>query len=184
MVSQPQTVRTFHPSSRSCFVTSWSRRLFFPIFCFQNRTLEEGRCPREQECPCQKHPLTNTTLRLEGNTRSGVPVKSFRCSLKRYPSRWSIDRIKSSGPVSRPRMRDIMRLRCSGGNMSIDVGTFGVGQGLTLPEYRLSIKRKRNLLSPPPCFSSPKRISSNQGSGYARYTYQRSPPVRPTHLVP
>ena len=100
------------------------RCLFFPIFCFQNRTLEEGRCPREQGSPMPKHPLTNTTLRLEGNTRSGVPVKSFRCSLKRYPSRWSIDRIKSSGPVSRPRMRDIMRLRCSGGNMSIDVGNF------------------------------------------------------------
>ena len=59
-----------------------SRAWLRPIFLAQYAgRVETWAVP--QPCPCQKQPCTKMTLQRPGNTRSGEPGKSRRCSLNR-----------------------------------------------------------------------------------------------------
>ncbi len=55
-----------------------------------------------------------------GSTMSGLPGRSRRCSLKRYPIAGSADLTRNSGLVFLPLTRDMISLRFSGANMSFD----------------------------------------------------------------
>ena len=97
-----QTVSTFHPSFRSRRWARSSRPRFKAILRAQKSTFEDGSRPRGQQCPCQKQPFTKITLFRAGKTISGVPGRSFRCSLNRKPRRCSTERTDSSGGVPDP----------------------------------------------------------------------------------
>ena len=106
-----QTIRTFQPSLRSCRRTVRSRFLLRSSLLIQYLRLVEGiRCPLWQRCWCQKQPLTKMIFLREGKTRSGLPGRSCRCNLKRYPIEWSSFRTTSSGEVSCDRTRAMIWL--------------------------------------------------------------------------
>jgi hypothetical protein len=77
----------------------------FPVnFVSQNSVRVRGTRNRLHPCRCQKHPCINITARNFGNTRSGVPGKSFTCNLNRYPLACNRRRTINSGLVSRDRI--------------------------------------------------------------------------------
>src|ERR1700733_2637156 len=84
-ILHPQTTRTRQPAARNCLFTRASRWMFFVILFLQNTTFDKGGRPRGHLWPCQKQPWMKMTMRLVGNTISGVPGKSFLWILKRYP---------------------------------------------------------------------------------------------------
>ena len=79
-------------------------------------------------CRCQKHPWTNITVLNRGRTISGLPGRSFRCNLKRYPFLCNIERIASSGFVLLPRIRDIISERLA----LVRISTIKSGQRVKL----------------------------------------------------
>ena len=87
---------------------------------------EKHELPHLHPCPCQKQPCTKTTLRREGNTMSGVPGRSRRWSLNRYPSRCRARRSASSGFVSLCPTFDIMYERRSAVTWSVIGTIFGL----------------------------------------------------------
>lgn len=97
-----------------------SRARFPAIFSFQYRDCDFTlRVPSTQRLqPCQKQPWTNTHAPIAGNTRSGLPGRSRRCSRYRRPSRCRNRLTSSSGEVSWLRIRRIFSLRRSGVSVS------------------------------------------------------------------
>ena len=63
------TVRTCQPAASSFRRASLSRARFRSSFAVQNATLDDGRRPRGQSWPCQKHPCTKTAIRWRGSAR-------------------------------------------------------------------------------------------------------------------
>ena len=118
-VSHSQITIVLQPRSVSASSFRLSLRTFPSNFFVQYSTRVFGlEAKRQLGCRCQKHPCTWITARYLGNTMSGQPGRSLRCSLKRNPSPWAIRRTSSSGLVSRPRMRDMISLRFAGSKMS------------------------------------------------------------------
>lgn len=113
-----QTTATRHPEFISACVTVASFILFRPILSDQNSVRVPGSRKREQSCPCQKHPCTNTTARRPGNTMSGLPGRSRRLSRNLNPSLCRRLRMSFSGLVSRPRIPDIILLRVAASTIS------------------------------------------------------------------
>ena len=106
---------TRQPNDRSSLTLRASRATLPENFRSQKSLLVFGvEAFRHPGCRCQKQPCTNTTARLAGSTISGLPGRSLWRSEKRNPRRCSNDRTRFSGAVSRPRMRLMLQLRCSG----------------------------------------------------------------------
>lgn len=108
-----QTVSTFQSSRRSAARFRLSRATLARIFSRQNSTRVFGHTKYLQLCLCQKHPLTNTTVRWRGRTMSGRPGRSLRCNRKRKPAAWSARLTTSSGLVFLPFTAAILRLRAA-----------------------------------------------------------------------
>jgi hypothetical protein len=71
-----------HPSFFNALWLNRSRFLFTSIFFIQKLAFDFGMVIRLQaRCPCQKHPLTKTTLWRLGNEKSGVPGKLLSFAL-------------------------------------------------------------------------------------------------------
>lgn len=102
-----------HPAAFNAIRFFRSRQILPSIFVRQNSTFDEGRLPRGHECPCQKHPWTNTAVRNRGNTMSGLPASAFEWSRNRKPAANNSRRTYSSGFVSAPRTAAIIRDRSS-----------------------------------------------------------------------
>ena len=73
----------------------------------------------QSRCLCQKQPCTKITVRYLGNTISGFPGRSLRCSRNLYPELCTIERTFSSGLVSLLFIRDIFQLLCPRLRLSI-----------------------------------------------------------------
>jgi hypothetical protein len=112
------TMITRQPAAFSAALTSRSRLMFPSNLRSQNSWRVFGLYASPQSCRCQKHPWTRMTVRLDRKTMSGRPGRSRACRRKRYPIPCSSLRTSFSGPVSRPRMRDMSSLRFSGDMMS------------------------------------------------------------------
>lgn len=117
--SHSHTTPTRHRRARSATIFRASRTRVAEIFSVQNSLLDVGSLPAWQLWPCQKQPLTNMTAHREGKTRSGLPGRSRRCTLYRYPRACSALRRNSSGFVSFDLTAAIMRLRVLGQTISI-----------------------------------------------------------------
>lgn len=104
------TTATRQPSRISAVLFLRSRALFALNFDLQKSGFAPGMRPRWQECPCQKHPWTNTTALSPGNTKSGRPGRPLECSRYRNPSAHTALRTTNSGLVSLERMSDIRAL--------------------------------------------------------------------------
>lgn len=105
-----QTVATLQPASIRDWRDRSSRSIFLANLSAQNSGLVEGLVAFGQPgCRCQKHPCTKTTAPNFGNTRSGLPGRSFRWIRYRSPAACSALRSLSSGRVFRPRIPDIIR---------------------------------------------------------------------------
>lgn len=113
-VSHSHTVITSHPVILSAVSFSLSRSTFLVSFAFQNLWFDFGFRPILHPCACQKHPWTKSTFLRDGNTMSGVPGRSFLCTLNRYPNLCSVRRTTSSGVVSLRPIEAIIRLRVCG----------------------------------------------------------------------
>ncbi len=113
--SHSQTTNTLHPSEMRVDMFFASRVLFFSILSPQNTAFVLGSTKNEHpSCPCQKQPLTKTTLLYLGKTMSGLPGR--RLSLVRYRSPFlNKKRLTSnSALVSLPLMERMILLRCAG----------------------------------------------------------------------
>jgi len=113
---------TCQPSLRSAVVLRRSRLTFELSLVSQ----KSGRVLGSTEllqllCMCQKQPCTKTTARRAGSTISGLPGKSRRLMENRKPKQCRMDLTRFSGPVSRPLIRLIFQLRCSGVSLSLMV---------------------------------------------------------------
>jgi hypothetical protein len=85
-VSHSQMTITRQPAARSCRFLRASRLVLASNFSRQNSTRVLGIVALPHKaCLCQKHPCTKMTVLSLGSTRSGVPGRSLRCSLKRKP---------------------------------------------------------------------------------------------------
>ena len=114
---QVQRTTTFQPCFSSAHWLRRSRWRFFSIFSLHHAVLVFGkRKCLQPSCPCQKQPFTKTTARYFGRTMSGFPGNCLffgPLTVNRNPQRWRMERTKSSGRVSLPRIRDITQLRFS-----------------------------------------------------------------------
>ena len=63
LISHCHTTKTRHPCASSNAISFLSRAMLLSIFLFQKSMFVCGRCPRLQECPCQKHPWTKITCK-------------------------------------------------------------------------------------------------------------------------
>ncbi len=107
-VSHCQITSVRHPCAPSSNRTRRSRSTFRSNFACQKSSRDLGCVAFLQpSCRCQKQPCTKIATFHRGNTRSGVPGKSVRCSLNLKPSEWATRRTLSSGTVLRPFTRDI-----------------------------------------------------------------------------
>lgn len=112
LIEHSHTIATRQPACRRAMIFRLSRSTVSPNFFFQNDAFEAGLVAYEQfSCLCQKHPWTWIAARCFGRTMSGLPGRSFACSLYRSPRRCSARRRASSGFVSVPLMPAIMRDR-------------------------------------------------------------------------
>ena len=109
--SHCQTTNDFHPSDLRSWRAFSSRERFRSNFILQNALFDFGIRDFAQPCQCQKQPWTKITLEKRESTISGIPGKSLRCRLNRYPSRWSILRTANSVEVFCLGTRDIISLR-------------------------------------------------------------------------
>jgi len=139
-ISHSHNSITVHPSFRSSRIVVRSRLRFDLIFGSQYPSLDLGRDPSEQVCPCQKHPWTSTIFRCLGSTISGLPGKVLTCTRKRYPSACSKDRIAISGLVFFDLIRDISAERSEGVSVSVN-GQFLLGMLLSCRCEVLWIRR-------------------------------------------
>ena len=74
--SQMRTHR--QPAFRRSAALRASRCTFPSNLAAQYSTFEPGEVALSQWCRCQKHPWTNTAMRLDANARSGVPGRPLR----------------------------------------------------------------------------------------------------------
>lgn len=112
------TIR-FHPSLRQVSSLRMSLRTFLDHFSIQNATLLFGIVESAQPCLCQKQPRTSIIVRARGTTISGCPTNRLSHTRNLQPAANMRRRTSVSGFVSRPRMRLIILLRCSGVILSI-----------------------------------------------------------------
>lgn len=118
-VSHCQIVRTIQPVAIRAAVFSASRSRFRCSLGSQNSGRDLGGFPILQPCQCQKHPWTNIAFFDPGNTISGVPGRSLRCSRNRLPIAWRALRTMISGEVFFERIRAIKALRLDGVRLSV-----------------------------------------------------------------
>lgn len=114
---------TLQASARSIFFTRRSRSTVARNFSCQNSVRVVGLVIyKHLSCRCQKHPCTKQAALNFRRTMSGAPasLRSWRRYLK--PCACSARRKISSGFVSFPRIRAIIRERTSGSTMSIMSG--------------------------------------------------------------
>lgn len=112
--SHSQTVNTRHPAAYSSFLTRSSRSLFLRIFSSQNLMFDFGSRPAAHPtCPCQKQPLTITTVRYRLSTISGFPGSRPSCTLYLNPHSNRNFLTTSSGRVFFPLIALMIRLLTS-----------------------------------------------------------------------
>lgn len=116
-----QMTITRQPADLSARCAAESRRTLPSNFRAQNSGLLFGEYASPQSCLCQKQPCTKIAVLFDRKTISGRPGNSWACVRYRKPRFHSIRRTTISGPVSRPRMRPIRALRCSGVRVSIPI---------------------------------------------------------------
>ena len=125
MVPHSQITATFQPRSSSSRCVRMSRATLASNFRVQNSTFDFGVVAFLQPgCRCQKHPCTKIAMRHRGNTMSGCPGRSFRCSRNLRPIACATFRTRISGPVSLLPTRDMSQDRRSGDNRSA-IGLLG-----------------------------------------------------------
>jgi len=119
LMPHSHTVATRQPSCLRSASFRRSRATFSLNFCCQNLRFDDGVAARMQAgCRCQKQPCTKTTARYLGNTKSGLPGRSFTFSLYLNPARCIAALRTRSGSVSRPRIPAIIRDRVAASTMS------------------------------------------------------------------
>jgi len=132
LISHSQTTRGYQPISLSSADTLMSRSTLAASFLLQNSVLVCGSLAfRQSACRCQKQPFTNTTLRFEANTKSGLPGSFLSLTRYRSPCECKNRRTMSSGLVSLPRTLAITWLRFSGAKTSV-IQSFSFPSG---PQY-------------------------------------------------
>jgi hypothetical protein len=118
-VSHSHITPVRHPKSANAALTRRSRSRVLRNLSSQKAARVLGQAARRQPSwRCQKQPFTNSTNRLDGKTRSGVPGRSRRCIRKRYPSACAIRRTVTSARVSTERTLLMLRLRVAASNRS------------------------------------------------------------------
>jgi hypothetical protein len=114
-----QSTPTLHPNRRSARTWRVSRLLLLFTFRVQKPRFELGSFARLQpSCPCQKQPWTNSIAFTSGITTSGVPGRPFTNRRCRTPNALRTVQSALSGPVFRPRIRDMICERLAFENTS------------------------------------------------------------------
>jgi hypothetical protein len=112
--SHSQISFTRHPSVSSASRDARSFLLLRRNFSRQKSGRDAGiRATGHPVWWCQKHPWTNTTVRLPTITMSGVPGRSLRWRRNLSPSACNLWRTKTSGLEFFPLNRDINARRAS-----------------------------------------------------------------------
>lgn len=115
-----QTTETLHPVLRKLRKRRPSRLVFPSIFRFQNALFVCGLLALGHPlCPCQKHPCTKISFSCPVRTISGLPGIVSTLPRKRQCNRLKHFLTSRSGDVLRPLTFAMIRLRFSGGNLSV-----------------------------------------------------------------